>query len=214
LVLTTRLHDLTISSRLLRRPRGGDHEDCIRQDQHRVEQIAGLEAQERELRAAGAEKVFSERVSSVAKREQLETALDFCRHGDVLVVTKLDRLARSMTDLVAITSKLKAKGVELQVLAMALDTSTPTGKLMLNLMGSFAEFEREIMLERQREGVAKAKAEGKYRGRVPTAQRKAAEVVQLRGQGIKPEEIAEKLGISRASVFRVLKDRRETVNRL
>ena len=74
----------------------------------------------------------------------------------MLVVTKLDRLARSMADLVAITSKLKAKGVELQVLAMNLDTSTPTGKLMLNLMGSFAEFEREIMLERQREGVAKA----------------------------------------------------------
>ena len=96
-------------------------------------------------------------MSSVAKREQLEAALDFCRAGDVLVVTKLDRLARSMTDLVAITSKLKAKGVELQVLAMALDTSTPTGKLMLNLMGSFAEFEREIMLERQREGVAKAR---------------------------------------------------------
>jgi DNA invertase Pin-like site-specific DNA recombinase len=174
-----------------------------------VEQIAGLEAQERELQAAGAEKVFSERVSSVAKREQLETALDFCRHGDVLVVTKLDRLARSMTDLVAITSKLKAKGVEFQVLAMALDTSTPTGKLMLNLMGSFAEFEREIMLERQREGVAKAKAEGKYRGRVPTAQRKEGEVVQLRSQGAKPEEIAAKLGISRASVFRVLKERRK-----
>ena len=109
-----------------------------------VEQIAGLEAQECELRETGVEKVFSERVSSVAKREQLEAALDFCRNGDVLVVTKLDRLARSMTDLVAITSKLKAKGVELQVLAMNLDTSTPTGKLMLNLMGSFAEFEREI----------------------------------------------------------------------
>ena len=77
---------------------------------------------------------------------------------------------------------------------MALDTSTPTGKLMLNLMGSFAEFEREIMLERQREGVAKAKAEGKYHGRVPTAQRKAAEVVQLRGWGVRPEEIAVKLG--------------------
>jgi DNA invertase Pin-like site-specific DNA recombinase len=177
-----------------------------------VEQIAGLEAQDCELRAAGVEKVFSERVSSVAKREQLEAALDFCRKGDVLVVTKLDRLARSMTDLVAITSKLKAKGVELQILAMNLDTSTPTGKLMLNLMGSFAEFEREIMLERQREGVARAKAEGKYRGRVPTAQRKAAEVVQLRGQGVKPEEIAAKLGISRASVFRVLKDRRSAAN--
>ncbi len=135
--------------------------------------------------------------------------MDFCREGDVMAVTKLDRLARSMTDLVAISSKLKAKGVELQVMAMNLDTSTPEGKLMLNLMGSFAEFEREIMLERQREGVARAKAEGKNKGRVPTAQRKAAEVVQLRGQGVKPEEIAVKLGISRASVFRVLKDRRK-----
>jgi DNA invertase Pin-like site-specific DNA recombinase len=76
-------------------------------------------------------------------------------------------------------------------------------------MGSFAEFEREIMLERQREGVAKAKAEGKYKGRAPTAQRRAAEVIQLRGQGVKPEEIAGKLGISRASVFRMLKDRRK-----
>jgi DNA invertase Pin-like site-specific DNA recombinase len=179
-----------------------------------VEQIAGLKPQERELREAGVEKVFSERVSSVAKREQLEAALEFCRKGDVLVVEKLDRLARSMTDLVGITARLKAKGVELQVLAMNLDTSTPTGKLMLNLMGSFAEFEREIMLERQREGVAKAKSEGKYKGRVPTAQRKAAEVVQLRGQGVKPAAIAEKLGISRASVFRVLKDRCDTVNRL
>jgi DNA invertase Pin-like site-specific DNA recombinase len=173
-----------------------------------VEQIAGLEAQVWELRDAGVEKVFSERVSSVAKRGQLEAALEFCRKGDVLVVTKLDRLARSMTDLVGITARLKAKGVELQVMAMNLDTTTPTGKLMLNLMGSFAEFEREIMLERQREGVARAKAEGKYRGRVPTAQRKAAEVVQLRGQGVRPEEIAAKLGISRASVFRVLRARR------
>src|SRR5689334_18502035 len=169
-----------------------------------VEQLAGLAAQERELQAAGAEKVFSERVSSVAKREQLASALDFCRHGDVLVVTKLDRLARSMTDFVAITSKLKAKGVELEVLAMNLDTSTPTGKLMLNLMGSFAEFEREIMLERQREGVAKAKAEGKYRGRVPTAQRQADEVRRMRAEGMRPVTIARSLGIGRASVYRIL----------
>jgi DNA invertase Pin-like site-specific DNA recombinase len=163
------------------------------------------------MREGGVEKVFSERVSSVAKREQLEAALEFTRKGDVLVVTKLDRLARSMTDLVAITAKLKAKGVELQILAMNLDTTTPIGKLMLNLMGSFAEFEREIMLERQREGVAKAKAEGKYKGRVPTAQRKAAEVIQLRGQGVRPEQIAAQLGISRASVFRVLKEQRTRV---
>jgi DNA invertase Pin-like site-specific DNA recombinase len=82
-----------------------------------VEQVAGLEAQERELRAAGADKVLTERVSSVAKRAQLEAAIKFCRDSDVLVVTKLDRLARSMADLVAITSRLKAKGVELQVLS-------------------------------------------------------------------------------------------------
>lgn len=176
-----------------------------------VEQVAGLEAQERELRSAATEKVFGERVSSVARRDQLEAALDYCREGDVLVVTKLDRLARSMADLVAITSRMKAKGVALNILAMQLDTTTPTGKLMLQLMGCFAEFERDVMLERQREGVAKAKAEGKYKGRVPTAQRKSAEVVQLWGQGVKPEEIAAKLGISRASVFRVLKGQRTRV---
>ena len=94
-----------------------------------IEQIAGLEAQDRELRTAGAQKLFSERVSSVAKREQLEAALEYCREGDVLVVTKLDRLARSMADLVAITSRLKAKGVALNILAMQLDTTTLTGKL-------------------------------------------------------------------------------------
>lgn len=170
-----------------------------------VEQVAGLEAQERDLKGAGAEKIFSERVSSIAKREQLEAVLDYCREGDVLLVTKLDRLARSIDDLVAITARLKAKGVTLHVLSMNLDTSTPTGKLMLNLLGSIAQFERELMLERQREGIAKAKAEGKYKGRVPTAQRKAADVAKLRAEGLKAEEIAERLKISRASVFRVLK---------
>ena len=173
-----------------------------------ADQLAGLDAQVRDLKAAGTEKVFSERVSSVAKRQQLEDALEFCRDGDLLVITKLDRLARSMADLVSLTSKIKAKGVELQILAMQLDTSTPTGKLMLNLMGSFAEFEREIMLERQREGVAKAKAAGKYKGRVPTARRQSAEVIRQRAQGAKPEQIASQLGISRASVFRILKDGR------
>jgi DNA invertase Pin-like site-specific DNA recombinase len=173
-----------------------------------VDQIAGLEAQVRDLKAAGAEKVFSERVSSTARRQQFEAAIEFCRDGDVLIVSRLDRLARSIADLVSITSKLKVKGVELRIPAMQLDTASPTGKLMLNLMGSFAEFEREIMLERQREGVAKAKAAGKYKGRVPTARRQSGEVIKLRHQGIKPEQIATQLGISRASVFRVLKDSR------
>jgi DNA invertase Pin-like site-specific DNA recombinase len=170
-----------------------------------VEQVAGLEGQERDLKAAGADKVFSERVSSVAKRDQLEAALDYCREGDTLIVTKLDRLARSMAHLVLITQQLEKKGVTLNILAMNLDTSTPTGKLMLNLLGSIAQFERELMLERQLEGIAKAKADGKYKGRVPTAQRKAADVIKLRAEGLKAEEIADRLKISRASVFRVLK---------
>jgi DNA invertase Pin-like site-specific DNA recombinase len=145
----------------------------------------------------------------VTKRQQLEAALEFCREDDVLIVTKLDRLARSMADLVSITSRLKAKGVELRIVAMQLDTATPTGKLMLNLMGSFAEFEREIMLERQREGVAKAKSAGKYKGRVPTARRQSEQIIRLRGKGLRPEQIASELGISRASVFRVMKEARK-----
>src|SRR5690242_4818738 len=109
-----------------------------------VDQLAGLESQQRDLKDAGVEKVFAERVSSVARRPQLAAALDYCREGDVLVVTKLDRLARSIDDLVAITKQLKDKDVGLQILSLNLDTSTPTGKLMINLLGSIAQFEREL----------------------------------------------------------------------
>ena len=124
------------------------------------------------------------------------------REGDTLVVTKLDRLARSVSHLVAIGERLEAKGVALRVLDQAIDTSNCTGRLMFNMLGAIAQFERELMLERQREGIAKAKAEGKYRGRAPTARAKAAEVRRLHGEGIGPTEIAKRLGISRASVYR------------
>ena len=126
-----------------------------------------------------------------------------------MVVTKLDRLARSVSDLVKIKEKLEAKKVGLRVLAINLDTSTPTGKLMLNLLGSIAEFERELMLERQREGIAKAKAEGKYRGRQPTARRKSKEVLRLRAEGKSANDIKDALSISRASVFRILAENAE-----
>lgn len=173
-----------------------------------VEQAAGLQAQERDLAAAGAEKVFKEQVSSVAKRDALETALDFAREGDTLLVTKLDRLARSVADLLAIVGRLERKGCGLRVLAMSggepLDTRTPTGKLMLTVMGAVAEFERGLMLERQREGIAKAKADGRYKGRAPTAQAKAAEVLALDAEKVPRTEIAKRLGIGRASVYRVL----------
>ena len=172
-----------------------------------IDQVAGLDAQLRDLKSAGCERVFQEQVSSVdIKRTELERALDYVREGDVLVVTKLDRLARSMANLVDITSKLKAKGVELRVLALNLDTATPTGKLMLNLMGSIAEFERELMLERQREGIAKAKSEGKYQGRAPTARRKSDDVLRMKAEGMTADAIAAALNVSRSSVFRILKD--------
>jgi len=168
-----------------------------------ADQEAGLSAQTRDLQAAGAEKIFAEQVSSVASREKLDAALDYLRDDDVLLVTKLDRLARSIRDLMEIVQTVKAKGASLRILAMDLDTSTATGKLMLGILGSVAEFEREIMLERQREGIAKAKAEGKYKGRAPTARRKAAEVLRLLEDGKTEVETAEALGISRSSVQRI-----------
>ena len=170
-----------------------------------VEQVAGFEAQRRELEAAGCQRIFAERVSSLAQRAQLEAALDYIREGDVLCVTKLDRLARSMRDLLDIVARIEGKGAGLKVLNMNLDTTTATGRLMLNVLGSVAEFERSIMLERQREGVAKAKAEGKYRGRAPTAQAKAREVVAMLASGKGPTEVAEALKIGRSSVYRVIR---------
>jgi DNA invertase Pin-like site-specific DNA recombinase len=171
-------------------------------------QQAGLEAQQRELRAVGCERIFSEQVSSIAERDQLQQALDFCREGDAFTVTKLDRLARSVIDLLEIVSKLDAKKVSLRVLSMSgtqpLDTSTATGRLMLAVIGAVGQAEREAMLERQREGIAKAKAQGRYKGRAPTVRRQAAEIIRLKEAGVRPSEIAAKLGIGRASVYRIL----------
>ncbi len=170
-----------------------------------VEQVAGFEAQDRELHAAGIERIFQEQVSSVGERPQLEAALDFVRDGDVFVVTKLDRLARSVGNMLEIFARLEKKGVALRILNLGLDTSTPTGKLMLTVMGGVAEFERAMMLERQREGIAKAKAEGVYRGRKPTARAKADEVRAMKDSGKSMREIAEALGISVGSVHGMLK---------
>jgi len=169
-----------------------------------TDQKAGLEAQERDLKAAGVERVYKEQTSATGPRKALAEAIDYARDGDTLVVTKLDRLARSVADLIEITKQLEARGASLRVLNLNLDTETPTGKLMLNLLGSIAQFERELMLERQREGIAKAKAEGKYKGRKPTARAKADEVKRLAEQGITREQIAKQLGIGVASVYRAL----------
>ena len=173
-----------------------------------VEQDAGFEAQERDLKAAGAERLFSERTSAVGPRKALDEAIDFAREGDAIVVTKLDRLARSVADLVRIVERLTKKRVGLRILAMGVDTATPTGKLVVNVLGAIGQFEREIMLERQREGVQRAKREGKYKGRAPTARAKAADIVKLVGEGVKREDIAARLGVGVASVYRVLAERK------
>src|SRR5919205_275958 len=149
-----------------------------------LEQEAGLEVQRRDLKAAGADKLFAEQTSSVGPRPELDHALDFVREGDTLMVTKLDRLARSVPHLWQIVQALEAKGAALRVLDLGLDTKTTTGRLMLTVLGGVAQFEREMMLERQREGIAKAKGEGCYKGRKPTARAKADEVKALAGQGL------------------------------
>jgi DNA invertase Pin-like site-specific DNA recombinase len=174
-----------------------------------TDQKAGLEAQLRDLAQVACERVFKEEVSSVDQRgrEQLEVALQFIREGDVLVVTKLDRLARSVKHLLEITERLEAKNATLRILGMGIDTATPNGRLMLNLLGSIAQFEREIMLERQREGIAKAKADGKYKGRKPTETNKVEEIKRLvQVEGLSPTEAAKRAGVARATAYRVLKE--------
>jgi DNA invertase Pin-like site-specific DNA recombinase len=172
-----------------------------------TDQDAGLVGQERDLKAAGVEKIYSEKVSSVASRDKLKAMLDFVREGDAVVVTKPDRLARSTAELLAIEVDLTKRGIGLVVLSMGgekLDTRNPTSKLMLTILAGVATWEREIMLERQREGIAKAKADGKYKGRAPTAQAKAEEIKKMHDSGIRPDDIAERLKVGRSSVYRII----------
>ena len=155
-----------------------------------AEQEAGLAAQERDLKHAGCERVFSEQVSSVAQRLQLAAALDYVRDGDKLIVTRLDRLARGMGDLLEIAEQLRGKGVAFQVLDPAMDTSTAAGELIFHVFGAVASFERKLMLERQREGIAKARVEGRYTGRKPTVRNQAETIRAMMADGDGPSVIA------------------------
>lgn len=164
-----------------------------------------LEIQAAQLRAAGCIKVFEEKVSGTSQqgRAQLAAALDYAREGDTFVVTRLDRLARSMSDLRDIVDRLMAKGVEFKAIQQgAVDTTTSGGRLTLNLLAAVAEFEADLRRERQMEGIAKAKAAGVYRGRPRSIS--ADEISRLRDEGMGPTAIAKRLGIGRASVYRVL----------
>ena len=168
-----------------------------------IEQQYGFEAQQEQLNKAGVDKLFSEKVSSVSERPQFEAALDFAREGDMLVVTKMDRAFRSIADMVKVISALDAKDVKLQILDSNIDTSTATDRLQLNILNSVAQFEREIMLERQREGIARAKADGKYS---KTRKKKASkeQIEELKSKGLSMTAIAKELNISRKTAYNTI----------
>ena len=158
------------------------------------------------LKAAGCEVIREEKASGTTTegRTELATVLDFLRPGDVLTVTRIDRLARSIADLAAIVRQIEAKGAGLSCTEQPVDTSTAAGKAFLGMLGVFAEFETNIRKERQMEGIAKAKAEGVYRGRKASID--PAKIKELKDQGIGATQIAKRLGIGRASVYRVLEE--------
>ena len=169
--------------------------------------LKGFESQLVDLKAYGCERTYKEQVSAVATRAQLDTAIDMLRTGDKLVVTKLDRLARSVSHMGAILEQIEAKGAGLVILSLGserVDTSTATGKLILNMMVSVAQFEREMMKERQVEGIKRAKADGKYKGRVPSAMKQADKVKALVAAGVARVQVMEQLGMSKASFYRCL----------
>lgn len=164
-----------------------------------------LDIQHEALEAAGCEKVFSEKRTGTKAddRQAINDAIDFCRDGDTLLVTRLDRLARSSVDLHNIVAKLDSKKVKFRCLQQSgVDTDTGMGKLVLAILGAVAAFETDIRKERQREGIDKAKANGVYKGRKPSVD--AVAVRSLREQGVSPTAIAKQLGIGRASVYRAL----------
>ena len=162
--------------------------------------------QEERLKAIGCEKIFSEKKSGTTQKDRtaLKECLEYLREGDTLVFTKIDRLARSARDLQNLIHDLEAQGVSVLALDQTIDTRTPHGKAFLGMLAVFAEFETNIRKERQLEGIAKAKTEGKYTGRKPTSKAKKAEMLELLAQGMSKPKIAEKLGISVASVYQVL----------
>ncbi len=168
----------------------------------------GGQSLEVQLRAlAECNKVFQEKVSGASDdRPQLTLLLDYVKEGDVVMVTKLDRLARNTRHLLEISELLQHKQVALRILNLGIDTSTPTGKLMLTMIGAIATFERELMLERQAEGIELAKRRGVYKGRKPTAMAKGNEVLALIAKGLPRAEIAKRTGISVSSVQRILKN--------
>lgn len=174
-----------------------------------VDQTASLSAQAEALKEAGAEKVFQE-VASGAKSDRLQLlqTLDYVREGDTLLIAKIDRLARSTSDFLSIVDQLEKKKVGLRILDFGgreIDTKSPADRLIITLFAGFAQFERDLMKERQRVGIEAAKRAGKYKGRRPTAREKLPHIQELLKTGLGPSKVAKEVGVSRASVYRLIK---------
>lgn len=174
-----------------------------------ISQVAGLVDQVAKLKEAGCtdQTIYQEQISSVKMADRLEfvKVMSKLKAGDVLVFTSLSRVARSMIHMMEIEAAVAAAGASIRILDMNVDTSTPQGRLTFNLFSSIAQFEREIMLERQKVGIAAAKERGEYKGRAPTAQAKSAKVLSLHAKGLTKQEIANACSIGIASVYRILK---------
>lgn len=172
-----------------------------------IDQRAGLDAQVEELKAAGCTRVFAEQLSGVdVERPKLKEALTFLREGDTFCVTRPERLARSTIDLLKIVQDLTGRGVKVRILSMGLNTDDATGRLILTVLAAVGSFERELMLERQRHGIRRAQQQGRYKGRKPTARARAKEIRALKTQGLGVSAIKKQTGVSRSSIYRVLRE--------
>jgi DNA invertase Pin-like site-specific DNA recombinase len=164
-----------------------------------------VQAQSELLKAAGASKIYQEQADKLKHdRPQLDILLAAVNEGDMVITTSLDRIARNTKHLQALIESLSAAGVTLRVLDSDIDTSQLNGETLRTLLGIISQFERQVARERQSEGIAKARREGRYKGRKPTAMAKAEEVLELNEQGLTRQKIADELGIGVASVYRIL----------
>jgi DNA invertase Pin-like site-specific DNA recombinase len=166
------------------------------------------ELQRRDLEAFGCERIFEEQISSrKEERPQLRAALDYCREGDALVVWKLDRLGRSLGELIHLVNELQDRGVEFVSLRESLDTTTPGGKLVFHVFASVAEFERDLIRERTVAGLEAARARGRKGGRKRAMDEKKVALASkmLKNREIPVSEVCEAVGVSRATLYRYLK---------
>jgi DNA invertase Pin-like site-specific DNA recombinase len=166
-----------------------------------------LNEQNRALKAAGVEHIFREQTASAGGREMLDRAIEFANNGDTLIVTDLVRVARCLSHLAELLERLKRKIVSLRVLRGNIDTATPDGRAIKGLLAPLAQFHQELRDVRRLEGIAKAKAEGKYRGRGLTARSQGAAIILLKKSGKSTSSIVQALGISISSVNRIWKFR-------